>query len=63
MATTADTDTLRSLAVEAYVHGYPLVAEVMGALTITDAGYGVMKPAPLNSFAHAAQLIGPQRPA
>jgi hypothetical protein len=58
--TSVDEHQVKSLAAEAYVYGYPLVADVMGAIMITDRGYGPMKPAPLNDFAHAVQLAEPE---
>jgi hypothetical protein len=50
---------LAALAADAYIYGYPLVADVTGAIAIVDTGFGALKPAAANTFAHAVSLAGP----
>ena len=48
-----------TLAADAYVYGYPLVADLTEVARINSVGMGSLKSAPMNSFTHAANLAGP----
>jgi len=50
---------LAALAADAYVYGYPLVADLTEVRRFTATGMGTLPAAPFNAFAHAAQLAGP----
>jgi hypothetical protein len=50
---------LEELAAEAYVYGFPLVADLTEVDRFTRKGMGALPPAPFNTFSHAATLAGP----
>ncbi|MEU3460721.1 DUF1254 domain-containing protein [Streptomyces sp. NPDC006733] len=50
---------LAELAAEAYVYGYPLVFDLSMVGVCLHQGFGSMKPAPFNHFAHSPQLAAP----
>ena len=54
----ADSD-LASLAGEAYIYGYPLVADLDEVVRFTRTGMGSVPAAPFNQFSHARTLAGP----
>jgi hypothetical protein len=58
-AGTADTD-LAGLAAEAFIYGYPLVADLQAVDSFTREGMGSLAAAPLNEFSHADALAGPE---
>jgi hypothetical protein len=49
-----------ALAAEAFIYGYPLVADLEQVVRYTTAGAGVLPPAPFNRFGHGARLAGPE---
>ena len=50
---------LATLAADAYVYGYPLVADLTAADGFVRQGLGSVPAAPFNSFSHARRLAGP----
>ncbi len=47
------------LAAEAYLYGYPLVADLDSVNALVHRGLGTLAAAPFNEFAHAGSLAGP----
>jgi hypothetical protein len=47
------------LAAEAFIYGYPLVADLEQVVRYTTRGAGVIPAAPFNSFGHGTRLAGP----
>jgi hypothetical protein len=47
------------LAAEAFIYGYPLVADLEQVVRYTTVGAGVLPAAPFNSFGHGTRLAGP----
>jgi hypothetical protein len=47
------------LAAEAFIYGYPLVADLEQVVRYTTKGAGVLPAAAFNSFSHGARLAGP----
>ena len=52
-------EDLAALAADAYVYGFPLVANLREFRKFTRDGLGSLPPAPVNSFSHATALAGP----
>jgi hypothetical protein len=52
-------DDRAALIAEAFVYGYPLVADVEQVVRFTVSGMGSVPAAPLNRFSHARSLAGP----
>ncbi|GGT26977.1 DUF1254 domain-containing protein [Streptomyces purpureus] len=50
---------LSELATEAYVYGYPLVADLEMVDACKHKGFGTLPPTPFNRFAHSTELAGP----
>ena len=50
---------LATLAADAYVYGYPLVADVAAVGGFVREGLGMTPAAPFNNFSHARRLAGP----
>lgn len=48
-----------ALAAEAFIYGYPLVADLEQVVRHTTVGAGVLPAAPFNSFGHGTRLAGP----
>jgi hypothetical protein len=51
---------LAALAAEAFIYGFPLVADLEAVDGFTREGMASLAPAPLNELSHAAALAGPQ---
>lgn len=51
---------LATLVGEAYLYGYPLVADVDEVIRFTRSGMGSVPAAPFNEFSHARTLAGPK---
>ena len=51
---------LAGLAAEAFIYGYPLVADLQAVDGFTRQGMAIVAPAPLNQFSHATRLAGPE---
>jgi len=47
------------LAAEAFIYGFPLVFDLQQVVRFTREGMGSLPASPLNTFAHATQLAGP----
>jgi hypothetical protein len=47
------------LAAEAFIYGYPLVADLEQVIRYATVGAGVLPGAPFNSFGHGRRLAGP----
>lgn len=54
-----DMADLTALAADAYVYGYPLVADLVQVDRFTRQGMGMVSPAPFNQFSHATKLASP----
>jgi hypothetical protein len=52
-------DGVASLVSEAFVYGYPLVADVDEVVRFTRTGMGSVPAAPFNQFSHARTMAGP----
>ncbi|GHH78593.1 hypothetical protein GCM10018781_54600 [Kitasatospora indigofera] len=50
---------LEALAADAYIYGYPLVADLSMVGHVGAEGLGSLPPAPFNRFSHASQLAAP----
>jgi hypothetical protein len=48
-----------ALAAEAFIYGYPLVADLEQVVRYTTEGAGVLPAALFNRFGHGARLAGP----
>jgi hypothetical protein len=53
-------DDFADLVGQAFVYGYPLVADVSEVVRFTQSGMGSVPAAPLNQFSHARTLAGPR---
>jgi hypothetical protein len=49
-----------ALAAEAFIYGYPLVADLEQVVRYATVGAGVLPRAPFNSFGHGTRLAGPE---
>lgn len=54
-----DLDDLTRVAADAYIYGYPLVANAARIQRCLTTGFDSLPAAPANEFAHARQLAGP----
>jgi hypothetical protein len=50
---------LAGLAADAYIYGFPLVFDLQEVRRVAGEGLGALAPAPINAFAHASDLAGP----
>jgi hypothetical protein len=53
-------DDLVELVGEAFIYGYPLVADIDEVVRFTRSGMGSVPAAPFNEFSHARTLAGPK---